>query len=62
MGSYLTTQSGFKKTAVIYVNTDFGVGLANRFKQDVAKLGGSVTTMVAYNEKQQSFRAEVTLF
>ncbi len=60
MGSYLTTQSGFKKTAVIYVNTDFGVGLANRFKQDVAKLGGSVTTMVAYNENQQSFRAEVT--
>lgn len=60
MGALLTTESGFKKTAVIYVNTDFGVGLAKRFEQDIAKLGGSITKMVAYNESQQSYRAEVT--
>ena len=60
MGAKLTTDSGFKKTAVIYVNTDFGVGLAKRFEQDIAKLGGSITKMVAYNESQQSYRAEVT--
>lgn len=60
MGAYLTTKSGFKNTAVIYVNTDFGVGLAKRFEQDIAKLGGSISTMVAYNESQQSYRAEVT--
>lgn len=60
MGAKLTVDSGFKKTAVIYVNTDFGVGLAKRFEQDIAKLGGSITSMVAYNESQQSYRAEVT--
>ena len=60
MGAHLTATSGFKKTAVIYVNTDFGVGLANRFKEDIAKLGGSITALVAYNESQQSYRAEVT--
>ena len=60
MGAHLTTSSGFKKTAVIYVNTDFGVGLAKRFEQDIAKLGGAITNMVAYNESQQSYRAEVT--
>ena len=60
MGAKLTTDSGFKKTAVIYVNTDFGVGLAKRYEQDIAKLGGSITQMVAYNESQQSYRAEVT--
>jgi len=60
MGALLTTESGFKKTAVIYVNTDFGVGLAKRFEQDIVKLGGSITKMVAYNESQQSYRAEVT--
>lgn len=60
MGALLTSEKGFKKTAVIYVNTDFGVGLAKRFEQDIAKLGGSVTKMVAFNESQQSYRAEVT--
>lgn len=60
MGALLTTESGFKKTAVIYVNTDFGVGLAKRYEQDIAKLGGTITKMVAYNESQQSYRAEVT--
>lgn len=60
MGALLTVNSGFKKTAVIYVNTDFGVGLAKRFEQDIVKLGGSITSIVAYNESQQSYRAEVT--
>jgi len=60
MGAQLAVQSGFKKTAVIYVNTDFGVGLVKRFEQDIVKLGGSITKMVAYNESQQSYRAEVT--
>ena len=60
MGAKLTIDSGFKKTAVIYVNTDFGVGLAKRFEQDIAKLGGSITSMIAYNESQQSYRAEIT--
>lgn len=60
MGALLTTSKGFKKTAVIYVNTDFGVGLAKRFERDIAKLGGTITKMVAYNENQQSYRAEVT--
>ena len=60
MGAKLVTDSGYERTAVIYVNTDFGVGLANRFEDDVVKLGGSVTSMVAYNESQQSYRAEVT--
>ncbi len=60
MGALLTTDSGFKKTAVIYVNNDFGVGLAKQYAKDVVKLGGTITKMVAYNESQQSYRAEVT--
>lgn len=60
MGALVASDQGYKKTAVIYVNTDFGVGLAKRFEQDLAKLGGTITSMVAYNENQQSYRAEVT--
>lgn len=60
MGAKLTMDSGFERPAVIYVNTDFGVGLAKQYAEDIAKLGGEVSAMVAYNESQQSYRAEVT--
>ena len=60
MGAYLVEKHGFKKTAIIYVNTDWGVGLSKQLAKDIEKVGGSVTSMVAYNESQQSYRAEVT--
>jgi len=60
MAAYLIDQRGFERTAVVYVNTDFGVGLAKRFEEDMAKLGHEITASVAYNESQQSYRAEVT--
>ena len=60
MGALLAQTLGHEKIAVIYVNTDFGVGLAKRFEEDAAKLGLTITQSVAYNESQQSYRAEVT--
>ena len=60
MGALVTHEQGYQKTAVIYVNTDFGVNAAKQYKADLEKLGGTVTAMIAYNEKQQSYRAEIT--
>ncbi|MEM7022289.1 MAG: ABC transporter substrate-binding protein, partial [Pseudomonadota bacterium] len=60
MGALIASEQGFERTAVIYVNTDFGTTLADQFKKDLEKLGGTVTSMVAYNESQASYRAEVT--
>ncbi len=60
VGAKVTADKGFKSTAVIYVNTDFGVSAAEQYKKDLEKLGGSVSVMVPYAEKQQSYRAEVT--
>ncbi len=60
MGAMLTMEGGFKKTAVVYVNTDWGVAIAKQYKADLEKLGGTVSAMVAYNESQASYRAEVT--
>lgn len=60
MAALVASEEGYERTAVIYVNTDFGVGLAKRFAEDLEKLGGTITKMVAYNENQQSYRAEVT--
>jgi ABC-type branched-subunit amino acid transport system substrate-binding protein len=60
MGALVAEQAGYENVAVVYVNTDFGVGLAQRFEGDAAALGINITKMVAYNESQQSYRAEVT--
>lgn len=60
VGASLTVERGLENTAVIYVNTDFGVSLAEQYKKDLEKLGGKVSAMVPYAEKQQSYRAEVT--
>jgi ABC-type branched-subunit amino acid transport system substrate-binding protein len=55
-----TTRRGFKKTAVIFVNTDFGRDMLGFYKQAVGKLGGEVAVEVPYNDNQTSYRAEVT--
>lgn len=55
-----TTRRGFKKTAVIYVNTDFGRDMLGFYKTAVGKLGGDLAAEVPYNDNQTSYRAEVT--
>jgi len=55
-----TTRRNFKKTAVIYINTDFGTDMLRFYKAAVAKLGGEVAVEVPYNDNQPSYRAEVT--
>lgn len=52
--------AGYGKVAVIYVNNDYGKGLADAFAASFAKLGGAVTASIAYEEKQASYRGELT--
>lgn len=52
--------AGYTKVAVIYVNNDYGKGLADAFSESFAKLGGTVTASLAYEEKQASYRGELT--
>ncbi|MGH7266019.1 MAG: ABC transporter substrate-binding protein [Candidatus Rokuibacteriota bacterium] len=56
----LAGERGYKKVAVIYVNTDFGVNLARDFDRALQKLGGTVPASIPYQENQPSYRAEVT--
>ena len=51
---------GYKKTVIMYINNDFGVGVAPDAKKAIEKLGGSVVGMVAYSENQPSYRSDVT--
>ena len=51
---------GYKKTVIMYINNDFGTGVAPDAKKAIEKLGGNVAGMIAYNENQPSYRSDVT--
>jgi branched-chain amino acid transport system substrate-binding protein len=51
---------GLKKTAVIYVNTDFGLDMNRFVRAALPKLGGEIAIEVPYNDNQPNYRAEVT--
>jgi ABC-type branched-subunit amino acid transport system substrate-binding protein len=53
-------QRGYKKTAIIYINTDFGSDVLRFVKEGLTKLGGEIAIEVPYNDNQPSYRAEVT--
>src|SRR5206468_9295927 len=46
---------GLKKLAIIHVNNDFGVNMVKEFKAAYEKLGGTITSITPYNEKQASY-------
>lgn len=50
---------GVRKVAAIYVNNDYGEGLASVFKQQFEKLGGKVTAMLPYEKGKASYRGEL---
>ncbi|MBN9018437.1 MAG: ABC transporter substrate-binding protein [Rhizobiales bacterium] len=51
---------GIKKVAIINVNNDFGVNMVNEFSSAYKALGGEITSVTPYNEKQSSYQSEVT--
>ena len=51
---------GLKKLAIIHVNNDFGVNMEREFKQAYEALGGTITSVTPYNEKQSSYASEST--
>ena len=51
---------GLKKLAIIHVNNDFGVNMVNEFRASFEALGGEITSVTPYNERQPNYSAEVT--
>jgi branched-chain amino acid transport system substrate-binding protein len=49
--------AGLERVAVIYVNNDYGQGLADAFSENFE---GEVTASVAYEERQASYRGELS--
>ena len=54
------TDRGYKKTVIMYINNDFGNGVAPDAKQAIEKLGGKVVGSIGYAENQPSYRSDVT--
>ena len=52
-------ENGLGRVGLIFVNNDYGKGLADAFQHSFEKLGGVVTASVPYEEKGSSYRAEL---
>lgn len=52
-------EKGYRKTVIMYINNDFGNGVAPDTQKALEKLGGGVAGMVPYAENQPSYRADV---
>ncbi|WP_245449458.1 ABC transporter substrate-binding protein [Chelatococcus asaccharovorans] len=55
----IAAERGWKRIAMIYVNTDYGTSLVKDFTRATEAFGGKVVKAVGFNENQASYRAEV---
>ncbi len=51
--------ANISKVSIIYVNNDYGKGLADAFAARFQALGGKVVASLGYEEKQASYRGEL---
>ena len=56
----LVEEIGFKNVATLYVNNDYGEGLAVSFKNAFVKKGGTVSQNLAYEPGNASYRGELS--
>ena len=61
VGAKVAADKGWKNMAIFYKNDDWGQDIAKLIAADLKALGVEVTDMVAINDGQPSYRAEVTL-
>ncbi len=58
--NYAVKDLGLQKIAVMKENTDYGVSLADLFKQQVEAQGGQVLTIESYNPGDKDFTAQLS--
>ena len=55
----VSREQGLERLAIIYVNNDYGQGLAESFEAAFTAQGGAVTAAVPYEQGQPSYRGEL---
>ncbi len=51
---------GLRKMAIFKINTDYGIGFANYFKQEFSKLGGEIIADESFNQGDTDFRSQIS--
>ena len=60
--AFAMNESGLRTFAVFYPNSPYGLHFKNLFTQEVARRGGKVLGVVAYQEGQTDFSQEIKFF
>jgi len=55
----VTKERGIDTAAIMYVNNDYGKGLADSFQAAFEAMGGTVTQSVGFEKNQSSYRGEL---
>jgi len=55
----IVLDEGIDTVAITYVNNDYGVGIANTFKDAYERKGGTVTAFQKHEDKKNSYRGEI---
>jgi ABC-type branched-subunit amino acid transport system substrate-binding protein len=55
----VTQEAGYDSVGVVYINNDYGKGLAESFAEAFKATGGTVTASVAYEQGQPAYRGEL---
>lgn len=58
LAQVLSEDKNYKKVSIVYVNNDYGEGLAKGVQAAFEKMGGQVTALIPYNKQQASYRGE----
>ena len=56
----VTQEQGYEKLAIMYVNNDYGEGLAKSFAKAFENRGGTVTNSAPYEQGKASYRGELS--
>jgi len=59
MAEHVVNVEGLKKVGLIYMNSDYNVGLAEAFKESLISLGGEVTADEKYEPDSKDFRTQL---
>lgn len=55
----VVSEAGYENMAALYVNNDYGEGLAESFKKAFEKTGGKISNLLAYEPGNASYRGEL---
>lgn len=55
----IAQDSGYESLSVLYINNDYGEGLAEAFEEAFTEMGGEVPQMAAYSKGRSSYRGDL---